>query len=62
MAGNCMVTLRRQEGSTADVMVIRPANGPARVIERGAGLSEGTYSIAVVGKGSGGESCKIYGY
>ncbi len=55
------ILIRRQEGSTQDVMVERPADGPARVIGKGAGLSEGTYVVAMMGAGSGGGSCSIYG-
>ena len=58
-----MVTLRRQEGNTRDVMIVAPANGPARVIDKGQGLHEGTYTIAMPTdkekKGSG--ACSIYG-
>jgi hypothetical protein len=54
------VLIRRQAGSTYDVMIERPANGPARVIVKGSGLDEGTYVVAGMDAGGGG-SCNVYG-
>lgn len=57
------VEIRRQEGGVNDVMVVRPANAPARVIDKGRGLDQGTYVVAIPSSGasSSGSGCSIFG-
>jgi len=56
------ITIRREEGQQFDTMLVQPANGSARVIYKGEGLYQGTYTIATDGEiMSDSKSCKIYG-
>ena len=59
---NKAVTIRREEGQQFDTMVIQPANGSAKVVYKGEGLHQGTYTIATDNEMlADGKSCKVYG-
>jgi hypothetical protein len=60
MATGCgTVEIRRQHGKVTDVMVVAPAKAPAYVVNKGKGLSQGTYVIA--GNLPSGSQCAVFG-